>query len=310
MSGTEASGPEGYENYDWGKEYTKSDIDNSPEEVKEIDKVGHGTHVAGIAAGGGNHNLAFRGVAYNSDILFVKVMRSDEKESFTDGDIIAACDYIVEEAKKLNRPVVINLSLGGILGSHDGKSLLSLAISELSAPGVLFSIAAGNSGELPIHAGGHVDAGTIAEFPILAQNLCEMMEDIGEICDRPNAFLTAADIWHTGDIIDSVYLVAYDFMSIIMGNMQMSAKHAFPIDTTITSYPVTDGLGAVLAYIDYSSVLSDNYSKNSGNLSFFIHNDADPNIVINKYIWSIAIKTKKEGDIDIGLGFQFWSKCQ
>ena len=301
MSDEAATGPTGYDNYDWGKEYSKADIDNTPTSILQMDIEGHGTHVAGTAAGGGKVNSNFRGIAYNSDLIIVKGVRDDEKANFTDNDIISGCDYIIKEAKKLNKSVVINMSLGGILGPHDGKSLLSQAVSDMAEPGVVFSIAAGNEGTMPIHAGGYVNADALVEFPIMPTNICDMMEDISPLCDIPGAFMTAADLWYSKGAVDSVYLVAYSVTPQMPPTIGIAAKKAFPIDASVSDQQFLSDEGVPLAYISYNSTI-ENFENNSGNFGFYIHNAGDANMPIDQYLWSIVVKTKEEGTIDMWAG--------
>ena len=298
MSDQDAEGPAEYDDYDWGKEYSKADIDNSSASVMQLDKGGHGTHVAGTAAGGGKVDSKFKGIAYNSDLIIVKGVRDDEKDSFSDNDIIAGCDYIIKEAKKLNKPLVINLSLGGLLGPHDGKSFLSQSISDLAEPGVVFSISAGNEGEMPIHAGGFVNADATVEFPILPQNICEMIEDFNTFCDTPNAYMTAADFWYSKGTVKSIELVAYDLMSAMAGNPQIAARQTFPLDASVSDQEFRTEGGVPLAYISFNSSIS-SLDPNSGNFGFYIHNGGDVSKAIDNYIWSIAVQTNEEGTIDM-----------
>lgn len=106
------------------------------------DTVGHGTHVAGIAAGFG---LNFSGVAPQAELIVVKT-------DLHRAHIIDGIYYIFKVADELDRPVVINLSLGEHRDAHDGSDDLSFLIDELSGPGKIVCCAAGNEGTENIHA--------------------------------------------------------------------------------------------------------------------------------------------------------------
>jgi subtilisin family serine protease len=110
------------------------------------DTNGHGTHVAGIASG--VHNV-FGGVAPSANILFVKT-------DFSDSHIASGIRYIFRVARELNRPAVVNLSLGGHFDAHDGTDDLSALIDQESGPGRVVVCAAGNEGEDSIHATGKI----------------------------------------------------------------------------------------------------------------------------------------------------------
>lgn len=106
------------------------------------DKDGHGTHVAGIAAGTDD---VFSGVAPGADLVVVK-------STLQDAHIADAVRYIFRVARELGRPAVINLSLGGHGDAHDGSDSLCQIIDAESGPGRIVCCAAGNEGNANIHA--------------------------------------------------------------------------------------------------------------------------------------------------------------
>lgn len=106
------------------------------------DDNGHGTHVAGIAAGA---DATFGGVAPGADLIVVKT-------SFQEAHIADGIRYIFRVAGELGRPAVVNLSLGGHGDPHDGSDSLSQIIDAESGPGRIVCCAAGNEGNDNIHA--------------------------------------------------------------------------------------------------------------------------------------------------------------
>jgi subtilisin family serine protease len=112
------------------------------------DTFGHGTHVTGIAAGNGaatgNAQPAFQytGVAPNANIIMVK----GGNGFFSTLDIIEGIQYVFKRATALGQPAVVNLSLGGQFGAHDGTEPEEQAIDSLSGPGKIVVISAGNEG--------------------------------------------------------------------------------------------------------------------------------------------------------------------
>lgn len=136
--------------YTYGTEYTKQQIDASfCTEADLADGEGHGTHVSCIAAGNGKTNGIYTGIATNSDLVFVKGFASGP--SFADDDVINGCTYIFAKADALSEPAVINLSLGGQYGPHDGSSTYESALSNLTGPGKIICASAGNDGGSDIH---------------------------------------------------------------------------------------------------------------------------------------------------------------
>ncbi len=107
-----------------------------------VDMVGHGTHVAATAGG---RDRQYQGVAPDVDYVVAK--------SLTFQHLGASVKWVMDTAAGLGEPVVINMSLGGHYGPHDGTSLESQAIDALTGPGRLIAVAAGNEGWTPIHLG-------------------------------------------------------------------------------------------------------------------------------------------------------------
>lgn len=195
--GDEASPVRSNLRYAYGVEYTKADIDlglivKLPFAVvrHQDDAVGHGTHVAGIAAGDGSVAGngqpvgTFVGMAPEADIIVVANRASSE--IFGDSaETLDAISYIFDKATALGKPVVINLSQGDNLGPHDGTSLLEQGIDNLlGAPGRAMVKSAGNEGSLGRHASGFVPVGgqTTVQFAV----------------DNNDASPNIIDIWYEG----------------------------------------------------------------------------------------------------------------
>lgn len=140
----------------YGVEYTNAhiedEIDGSPTGyVREQDTNGHGSHVAGTAAGNGAAmaNQKYEGMASEADILVVKAGNG----SFSSTDIINGISYAQQKAAALGKPIVINMSLGGHDNAHDGTSEKAQAIDSFtsSGDGRLVCVSAGNDGDDSLH---------------------------------------------------------------------------------------------------------------------------------------------------------------
>lgn len=115
--------------------------------VNQRDTTGHGTHGLSIAAG---DDPTLPGIAPNADLIVVKATRQSGSMAFETADVINALAFVDQKATELARPYVVNLSLGTIVSSHDGRSLEEQAIDTLFGPGRAGKtavIAAGNSSE-------------------------------------------------------------------------------------------------------------------------------------------------------------------
>lgn len=122
----------------------------------DVNDGSHGTHVAGIAAGSGyggdSTHAQYRGMAYNSELVFVAISPAlDYWLTSGMADMLDGVNYIYSYAQSVSKPAIANLSWGGPLGPHDGLGLFSEAMDNLAGPGRLFTISAGNNGTRKIH---------------------------------------------------------------------------------------------------------------------------------------------------------------
>jgi serine protease AprX len=100
-----------------------------------VDKHGHGTHVAGIVGGAG---AKYRGVAPECLLYIAKVLRANG--SGRTSDVMIGIEWAVEQGAQ-----VVNLSLGSD-GACDGTDALSVLCDAAVAKGVVLCVAAGNAG--------------------------------------------------------------------------------------------------------------------------------------------------------------------
>jgi hypothetical protein len=117
----------------------------------------HGTGVAGLAAGSGYGSPSpgrFRGVAYESEMVFVGVRRDSIGNQWLTGgfsDFIDGVSYLMKYAKSVGKPIVVNISWGSHSGPHDGSSLVNQAFDTLSGSGKIIVMSGGNDGGNNIH---------------------------------------------------------------------------------------------------------------------------------------------------------------
>ena len=163
--------------YSIGTEYTQEQINEALSMVNQQERnqivpsrdiSGHGTAVAGIAAGNGGQpgmpadegngngiqagmpedtgtsaGISYRsdssavaeqyaGVAPESELLIVK-MGSPRADGFPrTTELIQGVDYVIKKALELRMPVAVNISFGNTYGPHDGSSLLERFLDDIS----------------------------------------------------------------------------------------------------------------------------------------------------------------------------------
>lgn len=129
--------------------------------VPSADTSGHGTAVSAIAAGNGRGSSGlYRGVAYESELMVVKlgIPLADNFPRTT--QLMEAVDFVLRTARQLGRPVAVNLSFGNTYGSHDGTSLLETFLDDMTGYGRNVIIAGtGNEGAGAGHTGGLLEMG-------------------------------------------------------------------------------------------------------------------------------------------------------
>lgn len=158
----------------FGTEYTREQINEALQSanpfdiVPSTDEIGHGTMLAGVAAGNEVPESGFYGVAPDAELVVVKLKPAKTylKDFFRipegalcyqENDILSAIEYLSYTAIRLNRPIAICIALGTSQGAHDGRGTLSSVLSqEAGNIGVAVVVAAGNEGNARRHYYGTV----------------------------------------------------------------------------------------------------------------------------------------------------------
>lgn len=135
--------------YNYGIEWTAAQINASVCTHNDLPYYGHGTHVAGTAAGNGSAVGKFEGAAPKSTLIVVSLNFNNTVNSvFSD-----AVNYIFSKATTLGQPCVINASVGTYEGSHDATDLEAQLIKNLvtAQNGRVLVASAGNEGDAKWH---------------------------------------------------------------------------------------------------------------------------------------------------------------
>jgi subtilisin family serine protease len=151
--------------FGYGNECTQAQINAGT--CTEIDDNGHGSHVTGIAAGDGsatgNFEPAFTyvGMANGANIIGVAT-------NFSTAGVVDGVNYVFTKAAALGRPAVVNLSLGTVLGPHDGSTSFEHMLDGLTGPGKIIVASAGNAQGDLVHASANLLVNTTLAYTFTA----------------------------------------------------------------------------------------------------------------------------------------------
>ncbi|MDF2952162.1 MAG: hypothetical protein K0S18_1745, partial [Anaerocolumna sp.] len=136
--------------FQYGTEYTQSQInqalvaENPLSVVPTKDEIGHGTFLAGIAAGNRKEEEKFSGIVPDAEIVAVKLKPAkqflrdfwripDGAVAFQKNDFIMGLQYLVQVARQVNRPISISIAGGneGNTGHHYLGEIINGKVSDL-----------------------------------------------------------------------------------------------------------------------------------------------------------------------------------
>lgn len=137
--------------------------ENPTSVVPSIDEIGHGTAIAGIAAGSPSPENDFTGAAFKARLSVVKLKKAKpylydyyfadpNANIYQENDIMTAIRFLISQSDLYQLPLIICIGLGTNQGDHSGNSPLSEMISNLSySTYTTFAIACGNEGNKAHH---------------------------------------------------------------------------------------------------------------------------------------------------------------
>lgn len=173
----EGTPPEGYR---IGSEFSAEQINEALQQpnrtmrlqkVPSVDSSGHGTAIAGVAAGNGrNSGGRYRGTAPDAELIIVKLGNPGGVGFPRTAELMQAVDYIVQKAEMLQMPVSVNISFGNTYGAHNGTSLPERFLDAAAQIGrTLISVGTGNEGAEAGHTSGFVREGEETSVPLGVQ---------------------------------------------------------------------------------------------------------------------------------------------
>lgn len=122
--------------------------------IPSRDLSGHGTHVAGIAAGNGAASDGlYRGMAPESSLLVIKLGTPGLNSFPKTTELMRAVSFALKKEQEYGMPAVLNLSFGNNYGGHDGTALLETFLDEAASEGrTVITAGTGNEGASRVHA--------------------------------------------------------------------------------------------------------------------------------------------------------------
>ncbi len=180
----------------YGKRYSVEDINvalqnENPKSVIPVNDVNyHGTFLAAIAAGKEDANKDFSGMAPDAQLVIVKVKEAKSSlrrfygigetvPCYQENDIMFAVRYLLDEAQRMQMPIVICLGMGTNAGSHNGFSPLASMLGRYATiAGVCFTVGAGNEGNRGHHFYSVLSPNSVQEVEINVERQRDMTVEL------------------------------------------------------------------------------------------------------------------------------------
>ena len=137
----------------YNRDVLTEDLRSGKPQIPVWDPNGHGTACAGIAAGNGNANQKYTGVATGASIIGIRAASGSSMAMDNAYLVNAICEWLDKVAG--DRPMVVSCSWGGQFGGRDGHFVNERHLSARFSPqrkARAICFAAGNEGFDPIHS--------------------------------------------------------------------------------------------------------------------------------------------------------------
>lgn len=159
----------GNENFPYGRMYSREQLnqallaENPFEIVPSQDEIGHGTFMAGVAAGNENRAEEFSGVAPLSELVVVKCRQANQSyrdyygipadvPAYLESDVMTGIAYLLAVSAREEKPIIICLGMGSSMGNHNGGTAIGVFLNRyLSVRGVGIVTCVGNEGNARHH---------------------------------------------------------------------------------------------------------------------------------------------------------------
>lgn len=264
----------------YGTEYTREQINealsssNPLSIVPSTDTNGHGTFLAGIAAGNTLPEQDFTGAAPECELVIVKLKQakqylrdfylvSDGADAYQENDIMMGIKYLRVEAFRLRKPIVILLGIGSNLGAHEGTSPLSISLQDISRSlGSATVIAAGNETGLAHHYQGIIPSGE--EYDDVEIRVGQPESQRGFVVEL---WASTADTYSVGFISPSGEIIGR--IPIIAGNETSIPFLLEPTVITVNYQLIESGSGRQLIFMRFQAPTTGIWKIRVYNTQFF-----------------------------------------
>lgn len=213
----------------------------------DTENTAHGTHVASIAAG--SHVYGYGGMAPGADIVLCNVSVLDGSMSAVE---VANCVYYIDSyADSVGQPCVISISVSTPNGQRDGMDYLSKVVKQVTGPGRIFVISAGNDGGRTAYA--HKIATPSSPMNLLFK----FKSSYGDSTYYYSGLL--ADIWmrkSSSNLYYKFHVLDLQTGEIVWESKQYGTKTVIPVDSVkdyFKYYSASDTTGYIEALTNYAS---------------------------------------------------------
>lgn len=153
----------------FGRLYTQEEInealqsENPLEMVPVNDEIGHGTFMAGLAAGNVEEEEGFTGIAPEAQLVVVKLRQAEsclkkfwylaeETPAYAEAELLAAVDFLIAFAQEQEQSLVLYLGISSSKGDHSGRGTFGRYLNLISQQkGRAVVLPAGNEGNAAHH---------------------------------------------------------------------------------------------------------------------------------------------------------------